>query len=218
MKWFFSLALLVFSCAHGSRLHAQASAPTATGRVMIEQGDVNQESVASTEAKLAELDADANVTEIYLRINSHGGDVEAGFRLAQYFPMLHKPLTCVTDFMAWSMGAVIMESCPTRLITPRSTMMFHEVSSVVNGNVHDMMNAESFSQAMSEAVVQVAAARLNISADKIRGNITGKQWVLSASEALSVGAVDAIVSPKDLPRLTEYPKPAPLLLELLRGS
>ncbi len=218
MKYFFSLACLIFSCAHVSQSRAQASAPVATGRVMIEQLDVTQESVAAVEAKLAELDADSNVTEIYLRINSHGGEVSAGLELAQYFDTLHKPLTCVVDYMAWSMGATILESCPTRLMTRRSTIMVHEASASVQGNAHDMADSESVARVITESLIQIMAQRVNISADAIREKITGKQWWMSAEEALAVGAVDALVSPKDLPRITPLAKSLSALEQLLHGS
>lgn len=218
MKWFFSFALLVFSCAHGSRLHAQASAPVTTGRVMIEVGDVTGDSVAAVESKLAELDADANVTEIYLRINSHGGEVDAGLGLIQFFDTLHKPLTGVVDTKGWSMGMSILEGCPTRWMTARSTLMMHGAMTQTQGNERDMKDAAETGRVITESLIQIATQRMKISADEIREHINGRQWWLSAKDAMDVGAIDAIVSPKDLPRLTELPKSAPTLMELLHGN
>ena len=141
MKYFFSLACMVFSCAHVSQSRAQASAPVATGRVMIEMGDVTGDSVAAVETKLAELDADSNVSEIILRINSHGGEVEAGLGLVQFFETLHKPLTGVVDTKGWSMGMTILEGCPTRWITARSTLMMHGAMTQTQGNERDMQDS-----------------------------------------------------------------------------
>ena len=60
---------------------------------------------------------------------------------------------------------------------------------------------------------------MKISEDEIREHIAGRQWWLDAKDALAVGAVDAIVSPKDLPRITPLAKSVSSTLEeLLRGS
>lgn len=219
MKWFFSLALLVFSCAHGSRLHAQASAPYATGRVMIEQGDVTSDSVAAVESELAKLDADANVTEIYLRINSHGGEVEAGLGLIQFYETLHKPLTCIVDTKGWSMGMTLLEGCPVRWMTARSTLMMHGAMAQTQGNERDMKDAAETGRVITESLIQIAALRMSISENEIREHINGRQWWLDAKDAQAVGAIDAIVSPRDLPPITPLAKPiSSTLEELLRGS
>ncbi len=218
MKYFFTLLCLVFSCAHGSSLRAQSSASYPTGRVMIEQGDVTGDSVAAVEKALSDLDADNSTTEIFLRINSHGGEVEAGLDLIQFFDTLHKPLTCVVDTKGWSMGMSILEGCPTRLMTTRSTLMMHGTMASTQGNERDMRDSGETARVLTESLIQIAAQRLKISENEIREHINGRQWWLDAKDALAVGAIDSIVSPKDLPPITVPKKISSTLIELLNGG
>ena len=212
-----ALFLFIFaSCVFGQAKAAPA-AGAAPAPVMIEIADVDRASVDAIKTKLDEFAHDDNVSEVWLRINSHGGEVDAGLELIQAFDHYKKPLTCVVDVKAWSMGMSILEGCPHRVMTRRSTLMMHEVLvQTASGNAHDLADTASAVRAMTESLIQIAAGRMHLTANDIRAHIAGKQWWIDVEEALDVGAIDAIVSPADIPPLTELPK-APTLLELLGG-
>lgn len=210
-----SKALVSFIFA--SCIFGQAKAEPVPKVVMIEIADVDRAAVDAVKTKLKELESDNSVDAVWLRINSHGGEVDAGLELIQAFDHYKKPLTCVVDVKAWSMGMSILEGCPRRLMTRRSTLMMHEVLvQSAGGNEHDLVNTASAVRAMTESLVQLAAGRMKIGPNEIRAHIDGRQWWLDVDEALDVGAIDGIVSPADIPALTELPK-APSLLELLGG-
>lgn len=217
-----TILLLALSCQPvNARAQAVPPPPTNPAIVMLELQDVDDNSVHYLKTKLTEFEADSAVKEVWLRINSHGGSVEAGFDLIQAFDHYKKPLTCVVDVRAWSMGMSVLQGCPKRLMTRRSSLMMHEVLvQGMNGNQHDMIDAASTTRVLTESLIQLAAERLKIKADSIREKITGRQWWIDADEALDVGAIDSFIDPKDIPsdQLVSAPPPAPSLLELLRGS
>lgn len=217
------LAALFFALScQSTNARAQAGpASLPTGTVMLELQDVDAYNVAGLKAKLADLEVDSNIKEVWLRINSHGGSVEAGFDLIQTFDHYRKPLICVVDTKAWSMGMSVLEGCPKRLMTRRSSLMMHEVLvQGMNGNQHDMIDAASTTRVLTESLIQLAASRLKLSANDIRTKVTGKQWWIDADEALDVGAIDGFVEPQDIPsdQLVTLPPPAQSILEILRGS
>ncbi len=218
----FAAVLLFLSCqSTNAKARAEPESGTLGPIVMLEIQDVDDNTVAGLKERLAEFEVDPNIHEVWLRINSHGGSVEAGFDLIQTFDHYKKSLTCVVDVRAWSMGMSLLEGCPHRLMTKRSSLMMHEVLvQGVSGNAHEMQNPADTTRVLTESLIQLAAGRLKLSANDIRAKITGKQWWIDADEALDIGAIDGFVEPKDIPadHFIALPKPAPSLLELLRGS
>lgn len=216
MKAFLAtIVICAFSCSHTG--HTEVAPLTPDGRVMIELGDVTDSEVQSVKAALAALAANKDVTTVYLRINSAGGSISAGLDLIQAFDHYPKKLMCVADTHAYSMGLTVLEACPIRLMTTRSTLMMHECAiRGVGGNEHELRNGAESCHAMTEAIIHIAAARMTLTEDQIRAKITGLQWWMDSTAALVAGAIDAVIDPSELPVLTPI-APPPSLSDLLNG-
>lgn len=215
------LVVSILALSYPPANHPAQAASANPALVMLELQDVDDNNVNYLKTKLTEFESDSNVKEVWLRINSHGGSVEAGFNLIQAFDHYKKPLTCVVDVRAWSMGMSVLEGCPKRLMTRRSSLMMHEVLvQGMNGNQHDMIDAASTTRVLTESLIQLAATRLKLSANDIRAKVSGKQWWIDADEALDIGAIDGFIEPKDVPsdQLVSTLPPSSSLLELLRGA
>lgn len=142
--------------------------------------------------KLASTDAGAVVMEI----NSPGGEVDAGFKLARTMENLSVPVVCVVDGEAASMAFYLLQSCTVRFMTARSTLMAHGVSYRI---ANTQGNAEQFSEmsdalkASTLAVVMHVSARMKVTPEQFAAKIAGRAWYMAYKEALEVGAVDSVV-------------------------
>src|SRR6266478_1865551 len=100
------LALLLPSLPPTS---ASAVAVQTPARVSLELNEVSEDAVSAIINALDTFEA-GGTKEIWLRLNSFGGDVDAGQRLIIRLEQSTVPTTCVADFKAMSMAAFILES------------------------------------------------------------------------------------------------------------
>lgn len=237
---FISLLLISLFCA--SCAHAQEAAPASPAAVSAEPEDVEAdlgEPVISTEKasndplieieefdptltgamkKLTELDAEGH-KQIYVKIDSYGGSIHWGMELVQHLESLKTPITCVVDWKAYSMGAFLLESeaCDKRLMTKRSTILFHEPAAPeAGGNEHDLRNTADHLNALGKALMAASAERLKMSETAFEKKIHNRSWVMSYREALKMHAVDGIMNVRDLPPVIPFEKPS--LLQMLFGG
>lgn len=133
--------------------------------------------------------------EIVLEINSHGGSLNSGFRIARAIEESKAPIHCVVDDTGYSMALFILQSCPVRSMTKRSTLMAHEPSvSGIEGQQGVMWNAFAMLKALSRAFGEHCASRMHISLVEYYGHVSnGKEWWMDWEEAWRVGAVDSVV-------------------------
>lgn len=155
--------------------------------------EVNDKSVAKT-IELMNWVAASGYKYIILEINSPGGYVDAGFKLAREIETSPIPVVCVVDGEAMSMAFYILQSCDTRIMTARSQLMLHRPKS--NPGLIDEDDALATYDQLhheSEAALQHYATHMHMPIDYIRKQILRRDWYLSPSEALGVGAVDRVV-------------------------
>jgi len=103
-------------------------------------------------------------------------------------------ITCVVDGMAASAGLYLLEVCDTRLATPGSVYLAHEVSATLEGKPSDIERASKMMHDLSDVYLRGIAARLNISFEELKKRTTDKDYWFSAEEAVQIGAVDRIIS------------------------
>lgn len=131
-----------------------------------------------------------------LELNTPGGSVYDGLELSKRIEEAKIPVAVIVDGMAASMGAFITQAAPLRFMTLRSTMMFHEpsLSGMLQGNPNDFESVTEMLKSLSRALALFCQHKLTISLEEYHAKTDGgKQWWLSADEALQVNAVDGIV-------------------------
>ena len=155
-----------------------------------------------------ELGAEA----ILLQINSPGGSVWDGFDLMQAMEESNIPVNCVVDGMAASMAYNILQSCNTRMMTPRSTLMVHQAAlgGQVYGHQDTFATLAARLAAVDEAMLWQEGHRLHITLDQLRAKVAhGAEWWTAFHEAKEVGQVDRVVKSirqvQDSYRLTLHP-------------
>lgn len=174
-------------------------------RRSIEIRDVDPENILLAAQQFDGL-VQAGANEIWFQINSYGGSIMVGLEFIQYVELIKKlhpdlKTICVVDVRAYSMGAVILESgvCDKRLMTRRSTLLFHNGSSRTQGTVREMENDVNYLRALNKAMAEMISSRLRMPAATYEANVDGKDWVLNWDDAILVRAIDGIIEPEEIP-------------------
>lgn len=132
---------------------------------------------------------------VVIDLNTPGGSVSAGQRVAKVIEESPVPVYCVADGMAASMGMYLLQSCQFRLMTKRTVLMAHgpSVSGFVSGQDQDFHNISQMLKATEEALATHICKRINLLEKDCRSKFSnGREWWINAKEALSVEAVDYV--------------------------
>ena len=87
--------------------------------------DVTEESVDAAIKFLNEAQAQDGLEAVVIELNSDGGSVTDGFRLAREIEKSRVPVICVVEGSAASEGFYLLQSCTERYMTKRSMLMIH---------------------------------------------------------------------------------------------
>ena len=86
------------------------------------RGEINQK--LATEFVYS-VNSRENKTDLYVYLDTNGGSVDAGLQIMDEIEKYE--LNCIAH-KAMSMGFVILQTCKTRIVTPYSTIMQHQIS------------------------------------------------------------------------------------------
>jgi ATP-dependent protease ClpP protease subunit len=154
--------------------------------------------VVSVKKAISWLDdaARAKPDAIVFEINTGGGSTAAGFELTKAIEGGSIPIICVVDGEAASMGFYILQSCPVRAMTRRSSLMAHEISFTMQGRGQPNFwrSIADWIKTHNDAFAEHCAHRLKITLAEYHTRTDGgKMWWLNWEEALKVNAVDMVV-------------------------
>lgn len=98
-------------------------------------GDINKESLGRVLKEIHHFYRDNPTEEIALLITSTGGDLQAAFAFYDLVTALNLNLTTVALGETDSAAIVVFVAGKKRLVSPHTTMFFHQASRSYNGNV-----------------------------------------------------------------------------------
>lgn len=127
--------------------------------------------------------------------NSPGGVVTDGFTLYDFLRELSKNghhITTKCMGAAASMGAILMQAGDTRVMTPNSFMMVHEISGQNEGTIAEMKDTLAIVERFQEKAINILTARSSMSKRALKVAWKKTDWYMDAEEALSKGFIDAI--------------------------
>lgn len=154
------------------------------------EGKIEQETADAVIHTLSTLPPDLQA--VVLVIDSPGGDVAAARRIVRALEEL-PALACVVDGDALSAGFYILQSCPLRLMTLRSTLMVHKGHISLPPGVtlapEDQAALDAWNRALSEQV----CGRMNMAKEDCVAKYEAEDWWMNWREGLAMGAVDDIV-------------------------
>lgn len=135
-----------------------------------------------------------NAPYIEMLIDSPGGSVFDGIKLARAMETSEVPVVCIVDGMAASMAFYLLQSCGIRMMTKRSVLMAHQVSAGVG--TLDPQTAASAAEALKaidESMAEHAAARMKISVKEFLQRTHALEWWFNWRDATKYGAVDEVL-------------------------
>lgn len=157
---------------------------------------VDDESV-ETAIKLLKEAEEAKSDAVIFEINTYGGSIDAGFLLSRAMEESPLKVICVVDKDAASMGMYLLQSCDTRIMTKRSSLMIHEAAIGTGrfyGHEVSWRNISDRLAAINRAMVEHLCRKMTVKPEEMLNKIRGgAQWWITWDEALKIHAVDYVV-------------------------
>ena len=130
---------------------------------------------------------------VNLMINSPGGDVYEMFGIIDYIESLDVKVNTICRGRAMSAAAVIL-ACGTgnRMMSKRSTVMFHQSSSFMGGKMSDITAYLDNIKSLEVLIYGMLAEKTKKDADWWRERMRNDMF-LTAEELLEIGVIDQII-------------------------
>ena len=130
---------------------------------------------------------------INLLINSPGGDIHEMFGIIDYIESLDVKVNTICRGRAFSAAAVILTcGTGTRMISRRSTVMFHQSSSFLGGKMSDITAFLENVKDLEKTIYTMLSERTKKDAEWWRAKMKSDMF-LTAEELLEIGVVDQII-------------------------
>lgn len=163
-------------------------------RIVILSGEVEPSLAERVIAQLLYLNSRAPGKEIYLYINTVGGDITSGMAIYDTMQAIQSPVVTVSFGEASSMGSFLLAGGVKgkRVALPNARIMIHQPLSRVSGQASDVAIAAKeilylkslLNRLLSEFTGQ-ALRRIEIDTDR--------DFYMSATEAKNYGLIDQVV-------------------------
>jgi len=191
-----AILLLISSCVHGGNA-AQAAAPN--DYRFIPLGEVNDEAAERIVIELGLLNmlpVNERPNAIFIEIDSPGGSVDSGKDIIKAIEASNIEVVCRvgSNATAASMGFMILEACPVRVMSSSALLMWHTVS--LSGgriNAKNMDELVGIINAMNHASANFVSRRMTLSAQEVFEKMQKGDWWMASDEALAIGAVDFVI-------------------------
>lgn len=162
-------------------------------RIIILNGEINDESASSIVAQLLYLDS-INNNDISLYINSPGGSITAGMAIYDTMNFIKSDVSTICLGMAASMGAFLLSSGTKgkRYCLPNSEVMIHQPLGGASGQATEIKIAAEHILKIKEKLNKILASNTNKDIKTIEID-TERDNYLSSEEALQYGLIDQIL-------------------------
>lgn len=148
-------------------------------------------SAASLVDELKAIDA----PEIWLSINSPGGEVFDGLAIHSALRSHRAKVTVQVDSLAASIASVIAMAGDRIIATPHSQFMVHDAQGVACGDPEEMREYADFLDRQSDNIASVYAERAGGTVKQWRARMKATTWYF-ADEAVDAGLADEVAQPQ----------------------
>jgi ATP-dependent Clp protease protease subunit len=145
-------------------------------------------------AQLLFLDAEDPERDIFMYINSPGGDVYAGLAIYDTMQHLRAPVSTFCVGMAASMAAVLLAAGAEgkRNALPNARIMIHQPSGGSRGTAADIEIAAREILHIREKLNGIIAKHTGQSVEQIQGDVDRDRY-MSPEEAVEYGLIDRVI-------------------------
>ena len=166
-------------------------------RIIMLCGEINDEHASSIISQLLYLESLDKNADIYMYINSPGGEVASGFAIFYTIRFINAPVYTIAAGDVASAGALIYLASPKerRLSLPNSSFLIHQplISGVFKGVTTDV---EIFATEMEKTrakINKIISEETGVSLDQVQKDTERDYW-LNAQEAVEYGLVGKIIT------------------------
>jgi ATP-dependent protease ClpP protease subunit len=136
----------------------------------------------------------AATTYPVIYIDSPGGSMNASLEIAAGI-QAHGNVKCIVRGLAGSGAFGVLQACRQRVVAKSSRLMTHQPR--VGVNVPLDLNLANFvaSEVLKSTLRwnSVCASRLKMTPVEYAARVNGKDWLMTADEAVAVGAADSVL-------------------------
>ena len=149
-------------------------------------------------AQLLFLDAQDPDKDIYMYINSPGGEVNAGMAIYDTMNFIHADVQTIVIGLAASMASVLASSGAKgkRFMLPNSQFMIHQPSGGAQGQQTEIAIAAEEILKTRKKLNEILAANTDNPYERLERDTERDHW-LDAEESLEYGLVDKIMKNAD---------------------
>lgn len=133
--------------------------------------------------------------EIWLSINSPGGEVFDGLAIHSALRSHRAKVTVQVDSLAASIASVIAMAGDRIIATPHSQFMVHDAQGVACGDPEEMREYADFLDRQSDNIASVYAERAGGTVKQWRARMKATTWYF-ADEAVEAGLADEVAQPQ----------------------
>lgn len=133
---------------------------------------------------------------VLIEIDSPGGHVQAASLIIKKLERASVPVTCLVDGAALSSALLIIAACPKRQATERSRLMFHQPflsGEIKDAHIADLIDMAKQLMALWVSLCHELASKTKLSAETWFEKTDGKEFWMTAQDALQNGVIDEVV-------------------------
>jgi ATP-dependent Clp protease protease subunit len=129
---------------------------------------------------------------IKIYINSNGGDVISGFNVVDIIQNSKTPVIGIVMGMAYSMGALILLSCPKRYAYKNSTVLIHDGNAGASGSGRKFQDISKFYEKLDDRIKTFILTSTTMS-EEFYENMADRELYMFADEAKEYGIIHGII-------------------------
>ena len=164
-------------------------------RIVFLGTQVDETSANLVVAQLLHLDAEAPGRDIFLYLNSPGGDMTGLFAIYDTMQFLVSDISTVCVGQACSAAAVLLAAgaAGKRYVLPNARVLIHQPHGGAQGQSVDLERAVAEMVEMRRRMVQILAAHSGQTEERIAADID-RDYVLRGDDVVAYGLADEVIS------------------------
>lgn len=185
--------MIFFEERNGSTIPMDIESKLLKERTIVLSGEVNNEMATKIVSELLCLDSTSH-DDIYLYINSVGGNVTDGFAIYDTMNFIKSDVCTICIGEASSMGAILLLNGTKgkRSALENSEIMIHQPLGGVNGQATDIEITSKRINEIKEKINRIIASKSGTPLKKVKADVE-RDYYMNAKEAQSYGLIDNIL-------------------------